>query len=180
MAKKRRNTQDFSQSFPARPILKTREKPPIPMPTKNGIELRCPFCSDHHQLLPNVESPCGTRIEVTAVQEVISAKLVRKENLICIKCTKPGGEMVRYRNSFIHAEECNPEVKFLQEEPKYSLLAKLVFGLPESIRKRVEKVTGRADQVLDMDNQGVRTGKVLGYFFWKPRKGTVNAKPRSA
>lgn len=163
-----------------RPLMRTREKPPIPFPTKHGIELRCPFCSDHHQLLPNVESPCGTRIEVMAVQEVISTKLARKENLTCIKCAKQGGEMVRYRNSFIHAEECNPEVRFLQEEPKYSWFAKVVFGLPEPIRKQVEKVTGRADQVQDMDNNGVKTGKILGFFFWKPKKGVINGKPRSA
>lgn len=181
MAKQRRNTRDFSNSFPARPLLKTRELPPIPFPTKNGVELRCPFCSDHHVILPNTESPCGTRVEVVAVQEVISSRLVRKEGLICIKCRKSGGEMVRYRNSFVHAEECNPEVRLLQEIPKFSWFADKVFHLPEPFRKRIEKFTGRADQVQDMDTNGERTGKVLGYFFWKkPKKGAVNGQPRTA
>lgn len=168
---KRNQKSNFPQTFPARPLVKTRTAQPIPMPTKNGIELRCPFCSDHHVIFPNVESPCGTRIEVTAVQEVISKSLVRKENLTCIKCFKSGGEMVRYRNSFIHAEECNPEARLLQDIPPNNRLAQFVFGLPDWAKKGIEKFTGPASIVHEIDNDGHKTGKIAAYLFWKGQNG---------
>lgn len=173
---KRKNSQ-FPQVAP-RPLIQKREQPPIPLPTEEGIALLCPFCDDHHRLFPNVESPCGTHIEVMAVQEVISKKLAREEKLVCIKCHLPGGEFVRYLNSFVHAHNCSPGTKLLQETPKFSLLAKWVFGLPESFRKNVEKATGQADQVREIDEHGNPTGKILGYFFRAKRK--LNAKQTPA
>lgn len=162
----------FKQSF-SKSLVNVREKPPIPMPTKTGVELRCPFCDDHHVLDPSAESPCGTKVEVLAIQEVLSRKLVRKEGLVCVKCHAPGGEMVRYRNSYVHLENCAPETRLLQEIPKFSFLAALVYKIHPRARGLVERVTGRADQVLEIDEFGNKTGKVLGYFFWK---GAVNAK----
>ncbi len=155
---------------PARSLTHTRTKPPIPFPTKDGIELRCPFCDDRHKLLPNVESPCGTRIEVTAIQEVFSSALTRKENLVCVKCHKPGGEMVRFRNTFVHTANCSPGTKLLQDIPDSNRLAKIVFHLPERLRKLAEKYFGRADQVLEIDELGNKTGKVTSYVFWTASK----------
>lgn len=152
---------------PKRLPVQTRESLPIAVQTKNGIELRCPFCADHHALRPGQESTCGTRIEVSAVQEVVSARMSRTENLVCLKCHKGGGEMVRYHNGFVHLAECSPETKLLQEAPKFSLLANLIFKLHPRVRGLVERVTGRADQVFEIDSDGHTTGKILGYFFWK-------------
>lgn len=160
----------------AHPLIRTREKSPIPFPTKDGIELRCPFCDDRHKLLPNVESPCGTRIEVTAIQEVYSPVLVRKENLMCAKCHKSGGEMVRFRNTYVHTANCTPEVKLLNDIPNSSPLAKVVFKLPVKLRKTIEKrFNVRADQVLEIDEKGNKTGKVTAYVFWTVSKS--DAKP---
>lgn len=152
---------------PKRPSVQTRESPPIAVQTKNGIELRCPFCPDHHPLLAGKASTCGTRIEVTAVQEVISARLSKSQNLTCLKCHKGGGEMVHFHDGFIHLVDCAPDIRLLQEHPRYSLLAKLVFNLHPRIRGMVERATGRAEKVLEKDRDGNVTGKVFGYFFWK-------------
>lgn len=171
MSKRNHASAQFLPS--GKPAIQTRESSPIPVPTKNGIELHCPFCDDHHKLLPNVESPCGTRIVVTAVQEVVSARLSRTENLTCLKCHKTGGEMVHYRNGYIHLVNCSPQTKFLQDVPKFSLVAKLVFGMNPKMRGLIERLTGRADQVLEIDEHGEKTGKTLGYFFWK--KGVNHA-----
>lgn len=152
---------------PKRPLVQTREAPPMAVHTKNGIELHCPFCPDHHPLQPGQESTCGTHIEVSAVQEVVSARFSKANGLVCIKCHKVGGEMVRYHDGFVHLEDCSPETKLLQEAPKFSLLAKLVFKFHPRVRGIVERVTGRADQVFEIDRDGHTTGKILGYFFWK-------------
>lgn len=146
---------------------RTRTATPIPFPTKNGVELRCPFCDDHHALLPNVESPCGTNIRVDAVQEVFPPSLVRKEKLICVKCHKEGGEMVRFRNTFVHTEDCSPEKKLLQDLPSSSHWARLVFSLPTRVKTFVEKYTGPTHQVLEIDEKGEKTGKVLAWIFLK-------------
>jgi hypothetical protein len=165
MSKGNRNS---TQALPSRKsLIQTREKPPIPLKTKSGVELLCPFCADHHPLLPGQESPCGTHIEVTAVQEIVSARLSRTEGLVCVKCHKEGGEMVRYRNGFVHLADCNPGTRLLQEVPTFSLFAKVVHNLNPKVRGLIERLTGRADQVLEIDEKGDKTGKVLGYFFYK-------------
>lgn len=164
MSKRHLNSTQPPYSVSHPPIV-TREKPPIPFPTKSGIELHCPFCDDHHILRPDLTSPCGTRIDVMAVQEVISAKTVRTNNLVCLKCHKGNGEMVRYRDSYVHLANCAPGVQLLQDMPKFNKLARLVYATPKKMRGLVERVTGRADQVLEIDEKGEKTGKVVGYFF---------------
>lgn len=173
MSKGNRNSTQLQ--FSRRPGVQTREKPPIPFPTKAGIELRCPFCDDHHLLMPNVESPCGTKIKVMAVQEVISARMARTQELICVKCHQGGGEFVKYCNSYVHLADCTPGTRLLQEVPKFNPLAGLVFKMPAKTRGPIERITGRADQVLEIDNLGHKTGKVLGYFFYQK---VSNAQPK--
>lgn len=151
---------------PPRPTTKLRSALPIPIERKDGkIELRCPFCTDHHILISNAESPCGTRIEVTAVQEVVPTHVSNHRKLICAKCHKSGGEMVKHNTSFIHAEDCVPGVLLLNELPENSRLAEFVFKLPPSIRKVIERFSGQADQVQEIDEKGKKTGKVLAYFW---------------
>lgn len=146
----------------------TREANPGIQTDKDGTKLlTCPFCYPPHILYPEKPSPCGTYIQVKAVQVIIPARTSKKSNLICLKCHQGGGEMVRYMNGFIHKEDCDPSTKFLAEPPKFNKLAKLVFHLPEKIRNVAEKKTGPAKEVQEIDPQGVPTGKVLGYLFDK-------------
>lgn len=169
MSKNNRNSTKLS--FQKKPLVETREKMPIAVPTKAGIELRCPFCDDAHVLRPDAESPCGTRVIVTAIQEIVSTKFVRENGIVCIKCHQTGGEMVRYRNSYVHLTNCAPETKLLQEIPEFSRLAGLVYKVNPRVRGMIERFTGRADEVLEIDDAGNKTGKVLGYFFYR-REGT--------
>lgn len=171
MSKRNSHSAQFRPS--KRDPIQVREAPPLPFPNKDGaIELHCPFCPDHHLLDPRAESTCGTRVEVMAIQEVITEKMVLAEGLTCLKCHKGGGGMVRYNKGFIHLKECSPGTMYLHEEPNYKVFAKFVYHLPEKIRGLVERYTGKAKCVEDMDKDGNKTGKVLGYFFWK---GTKNA-----
>lgn len=161
-------------NLPRLPI-KTRTSVPIAIPTKNGIELHCPFCQDKHVLRPGEESPCGTRVEVTAVQEVFTPHTVKHEKLVCAKCFKGGGEMVRFRNSFVHVENCSPDKVLVMEPPKSSRLARIVYNLPTRLKSIVEKFTGRADVVKEVDEHGALTGVILSYIFWSKPDG--NGKP---
>lgn len=151
---------------PPRPQTKTRTENPIPFPTKDGIELRCPFCADHHKLLPNIESACGTRIEVTAVQEIYPVHTVKHKSLTCVKCFQGGGEMVRFNNSFVHLIDCKPGSRLLQDIPPNSRMAEIVYKLPVWLKTRIEKLTGKSDRVLEIDEKGEKTGKVIAYIFW--------------
>lgn len=145
-----------------------RRAHPIPFQEnkKAPITLLCPFCSDHHVILPNQQSPCGTRIEVQAVQEIFRARTVRQQGLICVKCKKGSGEMIRYGEAFIHLKECNPGMKLIHQMPPSSKLAHLVFSLPKFWRGQVEKIVGyEAQQIQVMDETGETTGEIAGYFF---------------
>lgn len=174
MSKGNRNsTQRF---YPEKPPVQTREKMPIAVPTKDGIELHCPFCADAHVLRPNTESPCGTRVVVTAVQEVVTSKYAKQHGLICIKCHQGGGEMIKYRDSYIHLVDCVPEKRLLQDIPKFSKFAEFVSKTNPRVRGIIERFTGRADHVIEIDEQGNETGKVLGYFFYPKSKVKKHAQ----
>lgn len=156
-----------------RPPVTVRELPPMLRQSKEGMQVLCPHCKPTHALLPGVESVCGTTLKLTAVQTVIPARTVRDKNLTCVKCHKRGrGEMVKYRNGYVHLDDCAPETKLLAEPPKFSRLAKIVFKLPEKLRQRVEKFTGKPQRVDEIDANGQETGRTLGYFF----TGKVKAK----
>ena len=159
------------------PDIISREKPPLAVATKKGIELRCPFCDDHHVLRPDKEAECGTRISVMATQEVLPARFVRLKNLVCIKCHQTGGDMVRYRNGYVHLTDCTPGTRLIQELPKFSPFAGAVFKTPARVRGLLERFTGQADQVLEIDELGEKTGKVLGYFFYNRVNNNAKSKP---
>lgn len=148
-----------------RPALTTRELSPKLRQTNSGIQILCPFCTPSHPIIPGQESTCGTILRVTAVQTVIPARTVRDKDLKCVKCHKSGGVMVRYMNGFIHLEDCAPGTKLLAQPPKFNRLAGYVFNLPEKLRAQVEKRTGKAQRVDEIDADGKETGKTLGYFF---------------
>lgn len=149
-----------------KPSYHTREGVPIPEQGKNGVILLCPFCTPHHALIPGIPSPCGTKLHVTAVQQVISARTARLEKLVCVKCRETGGgEMVRYLNGYIHVKNCAPNVRLLTEIPKYSKYAEFVFKLPEKVRSLIEKRTGVVQVVHGLTSDGEETGQVEGYFF---------------
>lgn len=152
-----------------KPGIRTREMLPLATRTKDGhIILMCPFCVPSHALTPESPSPCGTKLHVTAVQKVISARTARQEGLVCVKCReKGGGEMVKYLNGYIHLKDCAPGVRLLTEVPKYSRTAKFVFKLPEKLRGVVEKHTGVVQMVHELTPEGQETGQIQGYFFKK-------------
>lgn len=133
-------------------------------PAGNAI-LLCPFCNPPHALDTNGASPCGTILQVRAVQIVYKSKFNKK--LVCVKCQQGGGDLVHFNNAYIHTHDCTPGVATFVEPPKFSKAAALVFRLPKWIQKRVEKYLGESKAVEEVTEDGTRTGKTLGYFFWR-------------
>ena len=150
---------------PPKSYVRRRDKPPIVETTPKGVVLKCPFCSPSHPILPGVEYPCGTLLEVKAVQNYLISPATKK--IHCIKCGATGGEMIPYRNGFVHSYDCAPGTKLLTEIPPFSKFARIVYFINPKLRKHVEKYTGLAKELQEIDAEGKQTGKVLGYFFWK-------------
>jgi len=152
---------------PKNPV-KTREAMPLTRKTKKGMDIMCPFCSVSHPIYPNKPTPCGTEIQIKAVQYIITQGTAKKNNVICMKCHKgTGGEMVACQNGFIHTFDCAPGTVVLSQEPKYNKMAARVFKLPTKIRKVIEKRMGEVKEIAEIDASGNQTGNILGYFFYK-------------
>jgi len=154
---------------PTRSPITTREAMPIATRKKGGgVELICPFCQPRHALIPGKASACGTEIKVTAMQRMITPRIARQNNVVCIKCGKAaGGPLVQCMNGFMHSHDCAPGIVILSEPPKYDKAAEYVFKLPDKIRKMIEKRTGEAKMIEEVDPSGKNTGNVLGYIFHK-------------
>lgn len=152
---------------PQRSEITIRELPPKVEATKKGVVVSCPFCIPAHALLPGVVSPCGTTLKVSATQEVFKAHLTKRGHIYCLKCGQTGKEMVRYRSGYVCLEECSPGTKLMTEIPPLKKTAKFVFNLPPKLRARIEKTTGAAKELQEIDAEGKQTGNVVGYFFWK-------------
>lgn len=148
-----------------------RELPPRTTETKDTVQILCPFCEPPHPIAVGREAACGTSLKVTAVQVVIPSRTVTKRNLVCVKCHKGGGQMVRFHNGYVHLHECTPHTKLITEPPVFSKLAGLVFRMPPLLRAPLERRLGLARQIKEVDPAGQDTGRTLGYFFYHPTGG---------
>jgi hypothetical protein len=64
--------------------------------------------------------------------------------------------------------DCKPETKLMPQAPAhFSRWAKMVYGLPAWMRTRIEKTTGAAKRIDEIDPQGKETGKTLGFIFYR-------------
>lgn len=156
--------------------VKTREAYPKVVKTNKGIEIRCPFCNPSHVILPGVESRCGTTLRVTAVQLVLQPHTTRHKKLVCLKCGETGGEMVQCGDGFVHITDCQPGTKVLSEIPPLSRWAKLVYRMPAFLRSFVEKRTGAAKEIRQVDPSGKETGQIVGYIFAKKVEHVANPR----
>jgi len=147
-----------------KPKVTQRRAQPRLSQEENKIVILCPFCTPSHALIPGRASPCGTILDVQAVQLVFKAKY---SDLVCVKCGGGGGDMVKYQNAFVHLEDCSPGVVTLAEPPEYSKIAGIIYKLPKWAKSIIEKYSGTVMNVDEVSPDGKRTGVTLGYFFVK-------------
>jgi hypothetical protein len=150
-----------------RPETTIRELPPRLDQSGKDVALLCPFCTVPHPISVGRDTSCGTTLRVTAVQTILPARTVRKHELICVKCHKSGGEMIRFNNAYVHLIDCTPGTKLVAVPPKFSRAAQFVHSLPLPLRRVVERRVGFAKSVEEVDPEGKETGRTLGYFFYK-------------
>jgi hypothetical protein len=161
-----KNTQGL-----AKPEVQVREAPPRVKELPTGMQILCPFCELPHPIQLGQDSPCGTTMKVTAIQTIFPARTAKKHGLKCMKCAQTGGEMIRFQGGFVHLADCTPGTKLLATPPPFSRWAALIYKFPRQIRPIIEKRTGFAKQVKEVNPDGVETGRVLGYFFFKQNQG---------
>lgn len=147
--------------------VRTRESIPRFVDDKGTKQLACPFCIPTHVLIPGRDSACGTTLTITAVQQIITSRIVRSEELICVRCGQGDGEMVQYMGGFAHVEDCKPGTVLFSEPPRFSRLAAFVYRLPRRVQGALTRFYGSAQPIQEVDPKGNRTGNVLGYVFLK-------------
>lgn len=154
-----------------KPATKVREAPPRAREIDGEMKLLCPFCAVPHPLSIGQASPCGTSLQINAVQIVVPVRTVRQYGLKCIKCGKSGGEMTPFNKGYTHLVDCMPQLPLLAEPPKkYSRLARWIYGLPGNLRTPLERFTGAVKRVDEIDSHGQDTGRTLGYIFYKEKE----------
>lgn len=161
-------TKGKSKAFGQRTMeqaVKDRYGQPILSKTDGKPSIGCPFCKPSHPLNVDGVSPCGTFLQLRAVQTVYKGRMYK--DMVCLKCQKGGGEFVHFNAGYIHTHDCMPGVFTFLEQPPFSALAKIVHGLPDGLKKRAETWLGQTMTVDEVTPEGVRTGKKLGYFFHK-------------
>lgn len=148
--------------------VRVRRAEPVIQNEEGKPAILCPFCEIKHPISLSEISPCGTRLRLEAVQEVVHGWYAEKVGLACLKCHKVDGQdLVPFQGGYVHLHDCMPGTKFLAVPPKFTPKAKFVFGLPQFLRPHVEKLTGVAKEVKEIDAEGHETGVILGYSFYR-------------
>lgn len=101
-------------------------------------------------------------VQMRVVQTVYRAKY--NDKMVCVKCAKGGGEMVRFLEALIHIPDCMPGVATLVDPPPFSKFAKFVHASGK-LKPLFEYFAGVATPIEEVMPDGKRTGVTLGYFF---------------
>lgn len=146
-----------------------RKLPLLEKDEKGANVLMCPFCVPSHPILPFVPSGCGTLVEFQAVQTVYRAKY--NDGIVCVKCGKGKGEMVKMNDAYVHNYDCVPGTTTLTVTPKFSKFAGFVFGMKDGrLKEFIQGFTGVAAEVKEVTPSGERTGVILGHFFHRKKQ----------
>ena len=134
-----------------------RKQKPVITKQNGKIAILCPFCPNPHPISPDQQSPCGTHLELNAVQ-------LTYRNVECVLCGDKKGVLVRAGDKFVHAHKCSPGKVYYPTPPKKSRLAAILFGFPQFTHLWLGRVFGKVPIRLQDDK-----GEVAGYT-WQPIK----------
>jgi hypothetical protein len=116
------------------------------------IVIECPFCHPPHPLRVDIPSPCGTILELYAVQQLY-------QDVTCALCGKSGGTLIKVGDQYRHAHDCSPDKRIFTTPPKLSKSAAFFWRLPRFFQlawgRRFRK------RVIEVSQQG----KVVGYTW---------------
>lgn len=118
-----------------------------------GMVIECPFCHPPHRLRLDMPAPCGTILELKAVQSLY-------QDVTCVLCGKPGGTLIKVGELYRHANECSPGKRLYTIPPKPSKTAAIFYRFPKWIQARYTRRTRKyAVQLSDQE------GEVHGYAW---------------
>ena len=100
-----------------------RSAPPRIEAVKDSVRILCPFCQPPHEILPDRQSPCGTSLELKAVQRTFT-------HVACALCGQSQGTLVKRGERMIHDYDCTPGAKIYTVPPPRSRMAGIVWKLP--------------------------------------------------
>ena len=168
-----------SKRFPTNIMEKTmghgnnRIKPPKPnlrrappkMGKLNGKDvIMCPYCDPPHPLSTQEISPCGTVLEVQAIQAIF-------RNQRCIVCGEISGEQTMVGNKYVHTYDCKPGHRMFATPPRKSTLATLFWRFPDWAQLLVARKFGKV--VLELKNS---EEKIIGYTWQRVQKVQKDAQ----
>ena len=131
---------------------KIRKRPPQ-LKTDNGrVEIFCPFCFPTHPIQMEFSAPCGTILELSAIQSLY-------KDVTCALCGGARGSLVKVGEKYKHAHDCTPGQHLYTVPPKKSLGARAVWYLPTFVHNWLWRVSGR--KVIEVSSDG----KVTGYAW---------------
>lgn len=118
---------------------------------RNGVvAFECPFCFPPHPLVIGQESPCGTMLELTAVQRLY-------RSVRCAKCGKTTGTLTKINDEYQHTFDCVPGKLILPTNPVPSRWARVVYHLPHAIRRRISRRRQQVATRMTQDDRIVYT-----------------------
>ena len=130
-----------------------RRQAPVISQSGKGIIIECPFCHPPHQLRLDIPAPCGTILELKAVQSLY-------QDVTWALCGQTGGTLIKVGELYRHANECSPGKRLYTIPPKPSLGAAIFYRLPKWIQARHTRRTRKyAVQLSDQE------GNVHGYAW---------------
>lgn len=137
---------------PPKPTVRYRA--PVMGKLKGKDVVMCPFCDPPHALSSTEPSPCGTILQIQAVQAVF-------HNQKCALCGKVEGETIMAGDKYVHTYECTHGKLMFAVPPKKSVTARIFWRFPDAAQLWVARKFGTV--VMELKNG---SEQIVGYT-WK-------------
>ena len=126
-----------------------RRRPPRIINDGDGVKIQCPYCHPPHPLSIEHRAPCGTVLELNAVQNLYSS-------VKCALCGGMQGTMVKIGKRYRHSYDCKPGHTIYTVPPKASKSAAFFWNLPDRLHRFVWLRLGK--KVVKLSTEGKTTG----------------------
>ena len=130
---------------PPKPI--TRDATPVMGKLGGKDVLMCPYCDPPHPISTQEVSPCGTVLEVRAIQAVFKGQK-------CALCGQTNGHQIMAGSRFVHTPDCTPGKKMYAVAPDKSAWAAVLWRFPDWVQLWVARKFGKVVMELrDKDDE---------------------------
>ena len=117
-----------------------------------GVLIECPYCHPPHPLRVDLPAPCGTILELRAIQNLY-------RDVKCVLCENSQGTLIKVGEYYRHAHECSPGKRIYTVPPEKSRSAAVFHRFPKFLHKFYARNFGKV--VIELSHQG----EVAGYAW---------------